>query len=127
MVTGIVVTHGNLSHELLRTARMIYGEFTGCFAVSSESKSPHALMDELAGVVPPGGDTRSILFVDFHGGGCGYACVKFQQDHAHIPIISGVNLPMILAFLNKRDEVPFDKLIHDLVARGRDSILIVEL
>jgi PTS system mannose-specific IIA component len=127
MIRGIVVTHGNLSHELLQTAQMIFGEFADCVAVSSASKSPQALLDELTRIAPSSAADQAILFVDFYGGGCGYACVKYQQSHPDVPIISGVNLPMILTFLNKRGEVPFDKLVRDVVVKGRDSITIVEL
>lgn len=127
MVTGIVVTHGNLSHELLETAKTVYGTFSHCYAISNSSKTAETLIDEMENILLASRKQRMVVFVDFYGGSCGYACLKFQQHHPEIPIISGVNLPIILAFLNKRDEAPFDTLIDDLIARGQDSIRIVKL
>lgn len=127
MVTGIVVTHGNLGAELLETAAQVFGSFSDCHAISNASKSAEALVEEMERVVASAPDGNIAVFVDFYGGSCGYACLKFQQGHSGIPIISGVNLPIILAFLNKRNEVPFDTLITDLIVRGQDSIRVVEL
>lgn len=127
MITGIVVTHGNLSHELLATAKMVFGAFSNCYAISNSSVSTEALIDEMEKIVAASNEQRMIVFVDFYGGSCGYACLKFQQHHPAVPIISGVNLPIILSFLNKRNEVPFETLIGELIARGQDSIRIVKL
>jgi mannose/fructose-specific phosphotransferase system component IIA len=41
-------------------------------------------------------------------------------------VVSGVNLPMLLAFLNKRNEVSFERLPAELAARGRESIQSVD-
>jgi mannose/fructose-specific phosphotransferase system component IIA len=127
MVTGIVVTHGKLATALLETAGTVFGSFSDCHAISNSSKTAEAIVDEMEHIVAAAGEHPVVVFVDFYGGSCGYACLKFQQDHARIPIISGVNLPVILAFLNKRDEVPIDTLLDDLIARGHDSIRIVRI
>lgn len=127
MVTGIVITHGNLCNELLETAQMVYGTFMNCHAISNSSKTTEVLIEELEKVHAASNDQRTVMFVDFYGGSCGYACLKFQQKHSMIPIISGVNLPIILAFLNKRNEVPFDTLVEELIERGQDSIRIIKL
>jgi mannose PTS system EIIA component len=127
MVTGIIITHGNLCEELIATAKTIFGDFSNCHAVPNTSKSAQALIDELERIVGAGGDSEYIMFVDFFGGSCGYACLRFQKTHKGIPLISGVNLPILLAFLNKRDEVPFEKLADELILRGQDSIKVVKI
>jgi mannose/fructose-specific phosphotransferase system component IIA len=43
-----------------------------------------------------------------------------------VRIVSGVNLPMLLAFLNKRNDVNFERLPSELASRGRDSIQSVD-
>lgn len=126
MVVGIVVTHGNLAEELLETARQVYGEFTSCFAVSNTSKSPQGLVEELQSVVKTTGAVPCLIFVDFVGGSCGHACLKTASDRPRTLVISGVNLPMILAFLNKRDEVPFEKLTAAVIERSHDSIKVFD-
>ena len=48
MVTGIVVTHGNLGESLLDTARGIIGEFSDCLAISNSRLSTASLYDEIS-------------------------------------------------------------------------------
>jgi len=127
LVIGIIVTHGNLGEELIDTARTVFGDFEGCFALSNASKSSQVIIDELEGIFAGHEDSDAMIFVDFFGGGCSYACLRFQEKHGKIPIVSGVNLPILLAFLNKRDDVPFDTLAGELVKRGQDSIRTVDI
>jgi fructoselysine and glucoselysine-specific PTS system IIA component len=125
MITGIVVTHGKLGEELLQTAREIYGQFSDCYAVSSASRSTEALAEKLNNIVSSLTGKSCIIFIDFLGGSCSFACLKLLNDHQNISLITGVNLPIFLSFLNKREEVPFDELPEELVARGKRSIQIV--
>jgi PTS system mannose-specific IIA component len=129
MVAGIVVTHGNLAEELIRTAHTVYGEFSDCHALSNASKSPDALTKEIESVIESVKGRPCIIFVDFLGGSCSHACLMHAsaRDIAReIPIVSGVNLPMLLAFLNKRDEVPFDQLADAIVERSHNSIQVLD-
>jgi len=127
MISAIVVTHGNLGEELLQTAVSIVGDIKGCFAVSNSNKSPQVLCEELASIIADGErGGHFIVFVDFFGGSCCHACLTVQQEHPETRIIAGVNLPMILAFLNKRGEVEFDKLPEMLAARGQSSIQVID-
>jgi mannose/fructose-specific phosphotransferase system component IIA len=125
MVKGIVVTHGRFAEELLLTAGRIFGDFSDCHAVTNVNKSPQALTDELAGLIPNPAKGGCILFVDFFGGSCSYACFKLLGSFSNIQVISGINLPMFLAFLNKRDEIGLNDLPGEIVERGKDSIQIL--
>jgi PTS system mannose-specific IIA component len=129
MVAGIVVTHGNLAEELLGTAQTVYGAFSDCYALSNASKSPHALIEEIESVIEAVKGMPCMIFVDFVGGSCSHACLmraSTQGDAQDIPIISGVNLPMLLAFLNKRNEVPFEELAEMIVDRGSKSVQLLD-
>lgn len=126
MVHAIVVTHGNLAAELIQSAAIVFGETEGCHAVTNAQKAPETLTGELEEIVAAGGgDNRYIVFVDFFGGSCCHAGLSIEQNE-RVRVISGVNLPMLLAFLYKRDEVDFEKLPDELTARGHDSIRLVE-
>ena len=126
--SAILCTHGGLAQALIDTARTVLGSVEGCHAVSNEQKSPRALREELEGIVAAGGsDTAFIVFVDFFGGSCCHTCIGLEQDHANVRLISGVNLPMLLAFLNKRAEVPFEHLPAEIVSRGHNSVKQVQM
>jgi mannose/fructose-specific phosphotransferase system component IIA len=123
MIKGIIVTHGNLAEELLETARTIYGDFSGCVPVSNAQKSPQALSEELENLVNSEVDSDGIVILtDFFGGSCSHACLGVEQNHKNVRLVTGVNLPMLLAFLYRRNEVSFEKLPGELVERGIKSI-----
>jgi len=126
MVHAIIVTHGDLAAELVRSAATVFGSVNGCHPVSNADKAPQTLVSELEEIVASqdAGD-RFIVFVDFFGGSCCHAGLSIEcNDRARV--ITGVNLPMLLAFLYKRDEVEFEKLPEELTSRGHDSIRSVE-
>jgi mannose/fructose-specific phosphotransferase system component IIA len=129
MVAGIVVTHGNLGKELLQTARMVFGDFSDCYPLSNASKSTDTLSKEIGSLVEGIDGASCIIFVDFLGGSCGHACLSrasVSGNERKMHIITGVNLPMILAFLNKRDEVSFEELPALILERSRDSIRVLD-
>lgn len=125
MVTGIVVTHGQLGEALLSTAGKVFGDFSQCFAISNASRSPQTLYDEIVSVVESAG-APALIFVDFSGGSCSHTCMRLETVRDDISVISGANLPMLLAFLNKRDEVPFEELAKVVLERGLNSIKILD-
>ena len=84
-----------------------------------------ALTDELTDLIPGPAEGSCILFVDFFGGSCSYACFKLLGAVNNIQVVSGVNLPMFLAFLNKREEVSFRDLPGEIVERGKSSIQLL--
>jgi PTS system mannose-specific IIA component/PTS system mannose-specific IIB component len=126
MVVGIVVTHGKLAEELIETAKGVYGDFSGCVAVTNHGKSPQALLEEIKALIDAQKESRHVVFVDFLGGSCGHVCMELRVERNDIPVITGVNLPMLLAFLNKRDAVSFEGLPGEIIGRGHHSIQMID-
>ena len=124
MVAGIIVAHGNLAEELIRTARTILGDFQGCRAFSNTGVSTQRLYDDITASLE--GDEQCVIFVDFLGGSCSHACLRIAADRPRTALLTGVNLPMLLAFLNKRDEVPFDRLPAAVLERAREAVQVIE-
>jgi len=126
MVRAVIVTHGNLGAELVETAETVFGSFTGVSAVSNTQKSPQKLTEDIREELAKGGpEDRFIVFADFFGGSCCHACLGIEQDREDVRLVTGINLPMLLAYLYKRDEVPFEALPEELVQRGQRSIRVV--
>lgn len=127
MTTGIIVTHGNLAAELLSTAGTVFGNITDVRAVTNHQKSPQILIQELEHIVTSFDSGENlVVFIDFWGGSCCHACLDVKQRHDNIHLITGVNLPMLLAFLYKRDTMPFDELVEELIERGRKSVRVLD-
>ena len=127
MISAIVVTHGKLAQEFIATAQKIYGNVKGVYAVSNDDHTPQTLASEIDTIIEAAGhDDAFIVMVDFLGGSCGHATLSVERRRRNVRIVSGVNLPMLLAFLNKRADVSFERLPAELAARGRDSIHAVD-
>ena len=63
-----------------------------------------------------------MILTDFFGGSCSHACLEIEQDFENVRLVTGVNLPMLLAFLYRRNKVSFEDLPGELVERGIKSI-----
>jgi mannose/fructose-specific phosphotransferase system component IIA len=127
MIAAIVVTHGKLAQEFIATAQKIYGNVTGVYAVSNDDTTPQALASQIDAIIESGGpDDAFVILVDFLGGSCGHATLSVERRRRNVRVVSGVNLPMLLAFLNKRADVSFERLPAELASRGRDSIHAVD-
>lgn len=127
MIAAIVVTHGKLAQEFIATAQKIYGNVKGVYAVSNDDTTPQALASQIDAIIESGGpDDAFVILVDFLGGSCGHATLSVERRRRNVRVVSGVNLPMLLAFLNKRADVTFERLPAELASRGRDSIHAVD-
>jgi mannose PTS system EIIA component len=127
MISAIVVTHGKLAQEFIATAQKIYGNVRGVYAVSNDETTPQALASQIDAIIESGGpDDGFVILVDFLGGSCGHATLSVERRRRNVRVVSGVNLPMLLAFLNKRADVSFERLPAELASRGRDSIHAVD-
>ena len=127
MISAIVVTHGRLAEEFIATAHKIYGSFKGVYAISNDDKSPQTLASDVDAIIDSAGpDDSFVILVDFLGGSCGHATLSVERRRRNVRVVSGVNLPMLLAFLNKRADVSFERLPAELASRGRDSIHAVD-
>lgn len=122
MVTGIIVTHGRLGEELLATARLVVGDFSSCYAVTNDGKTLANVSAEIQAIVDKLDGEPCVVFIDFMGGSCSHACLSLDGAGHGLVVMSGVNLPMLLAFLNKRDEVDFDQLPSVIMERSHNSI-----
>lgn len=123
-VTGILVAHGGLAKELKRTAEAIAGPAADLDCFTNDDLAPEALaatigrfLDERGGPV--------IVMVDLAGGSCLSAVLRATRGRAGVAVIAGVNLPLVLDFLQKRDVLPVAELLEHLVDRGRGGIRMV--
>ena len=119
-VRAVLVTHGALGAELLKTAEMILGPLEGCSFISNSGKSLDELTAELGGELCA--DEPQVLFVDLIGGSCGHVCASVQRRFPRVLLATGVNLPMLLEFLHHRGRVPLQELKQRLLERGCDGI-----
>ena len=121
-VLGIVVTHGSLGKELIRTAETIIGPQEGVEVITNTGASLQGLSEDIRRAISKHDESSLYLFVDLLGGSCGFVCQEVRRIRPDAVIFSGINLPMILEFFHYRHRVADAELRERLLSRGRDGI-----
>jgi PTS system mannose-specific IIA component len=127
VITGIVVTHGQLGEELLRTVRLIVGEIHNCYALSGSDLGDEKVIESIHEILKAHHAGAAVVFVDYFGGSCGASCVRATRHLEDVRVISGVNLPMLLDFVTKQGTMGLDEIVAHLIHRGQESVRVVEI
>lgn len=121
MIGGIVISHGTMSTCLIETIETIYGNAEALAALSNIGLSTRELTETLRDTSKKMNVESIVYFVDVFGGSCWQAAkmAKNRNDH----IITGVNVPMILSFLHKRNDTSPDTIHEVLDSDGKRGII----
>ena len=114
MIKCIILTHGDLGQSLLNTTEKIIGPFEEVKVISNELTSLKDLVTNLDSVVSDWEDNEILIMADFFGGSCWHAAQVIKRNRPNVALISGVNLPMMLAFVNKRESFKLPELANYL-------------
>jgi PTS system mannose-specific IIA component len=126
LIGALIVTHGNLAHELLNAARQIETDVAGIEAVPLEwSDTVDEAREKIAAGLAKIGDGRGvIIFTDMFGGTPSNISLSFLEQ-GRIEIVTGVNLPMIVKFANVKEEAKdVSTLAHVISEKGSKAIRV---
>jgi mannose/fructose-specific phosphotransferase system component IIA len=122
---ALLVTHGVLGEELLRTAAAILGPQTEVLTLSNAGLSADGLQEAIARRVAEIPEANPVVLItDLAAGSCGIASRRLGPGDRALRKITGVNLPMLLEFLHYRDTLPLDELLPRMEAKGKAGILL---
>ena len=123
---ALLVTHGTLGEELVRTVASILGGQTDVETVSNTGLSADGLAEaieqRLAGLPD---SAPVVLFTDLAAGSCGIASRRVGRGGRALRKITGVNLPMLLEFFHYRDTLSLDELLPRMEAKGKAGIVLL--
>lgn len=130
MIGAVIITHGDLATALLRSADAIAGDIervlTVCVEGSESTEEIAAMLDDAVSRLSR--EDGIIIFTDMFGGTPTNIALTFLDGAAEngsgVEVLTGVNLPLILKFLNKRRDSDFRELISELIEYGRKSIVL---
>ena len=120
---ALLVTHGALGEELVRTVDAILGRQPEVFTLSNTGYSAEGLreaIEERVRLLPAG--QPIVLFTDLAAGSCGIAIRRIDVADRTVRRLTGVNLPMLLEFFHYRDTMPLDELAARLETKGKAGI-----
>nr|SFZ88807.1 PTS system, mannose-specific IIB component / PTS system, mannose-specific IIA component [Loigolactobacillus rennini] len=122
----LLMSHGNMAQETLRSAELILGKIEQATAIGLQpEEGPDELFADaekaLAGIKP---DESAVVLVDLLGGTPSNVVVRLLAAHPNLKIASGLNLPMLIDFVNQQlMGKTFDKA--QLLTAARNGVMDV--
>lgn len=126
MIHCIIISHGNLAEEMYNSSKMILGEVTNIkyFGLQTD-QSVDAYKDEIRSYLRCSND-ELVVFCDLLGGSPMMTLLslinEFERD---ITLITGMNLPMIIEFLMKRENIQSVSELYQIAETGKSGIKLV--
>ncbi|MDR3203556.1 MAG: PTS sugar transporter subunit IIA [Deltaproteobacteria bacterium] len=119
MIGVIIVTHGQLGLELLKTAELIVGGQSKCSTVSIEiSLNPDFLRQLVETAIKAQDEGQGVLILtDMFGGTPSNISLSFLEEE-RVEVLTGANLPMLLRVLQLR--VKPERTLSELALDSRD-------
>lgn len=131
MIGIILVAHGDLAEELIKSVAMIMGRVPLLRAVGLH---PDQGLDDLQTALQTagreleqGGADQLLILVDMFGGSCSNVAARLvvEKDPGYVALITGVNLPMVLEAAIDRDLYSLPDLAHKVLEAGKKSVVDV--
>ena len=124
MIGGIIVTHGPMAHPLIEAAETILGPVDNIKAISTTQFSLKEIVSEIEKIIASEDwNDGIIIMTSLRGGSCWNSAALASKNHDRVEVVSGVNLPMTISFLTKRDSLPLPELADTLVRDGIRGIV----
>ncbi len=119
-IRGLIIGHKNIGDGLLKALESISGTFEDIVFFSNDGLSTDELAEKINTAYTDCNNDGIIIFVDVYGGSCWRAAKMMKLLRCHI--VTGLNLSMLLSFVNKRNSFSFDELPYVLVEDGKRGI-----
>jgi PTS system mannose-specific IIA component len=125
MIGIVIVTHGDLGTELLRTAQEIVGKFPSVEAVSVQaSEQIDRARKKIEAALQRVNDGSGVLILTDLFGGTPSNLVLSYLEAGRLEVVTGVNLPMLMKLPSLRDEGDLRALADHLARYGQRNILV---
>lgn len=121
MIGIIVAGHGQFAKELLKTAQMIMGKQENIVAIALEPEDDPLLLKDVIYEECKNNELGDgvIVLVDLMGGSPGNAAAYVAMEG--YPVITGVNLPMLLELIAMRN-LDIEEVVNHIIITTRESI-----
>ncbi len=122
----LVVTHGELAFELIKTVEFVLGE-KPAVEIRGVSFVPKGGFETLAGEIKKhlqskDGKTNAIILTDMFGGTPSNVSLTFLEP-GKVEVVTGVNLPMLLKLATLKPDIPLEKAVDMAKKAGRENVV----
>ena len=120
----VIVTHGNFGAELLRAVEVILGPQRGCKSVGVDvNRGVDQTMAELRDTIQSVDAGSGVLALTDLFGGSPTTLSLSLLKHGNLEVITGVNLPMVVATLQARS-MPLEQLAERAATAAAQGVKI---
>ncbi len=125
MVGLLIISHCDLGRELLNAAELILGKLDNAdtVCISSTAKSEELLSSISSKIKALDKGKGVLILTDMFGGTPSNLSLSFLQDDK-VEVLTGVNLPMVIAVAQDREDLTLNELGKRAQEAGRRSIAL---
>lgn len=124
MIGIVVVTHGQLSEQLVATASMIVGEAKDIKAVTFMAReSLEDLKQKAATATCEFTTDGCLILTDIMGGSATNVSIEIMKSRTDVEVVTGVNLPMLVEAITSRESLSLKELSAQISNSGVRSII----
>ena len=125
MIGVVVVSHGNIAKEMVRTVKDIVPETTQVAGVAIDSNEQTQVNRQIiaSAIAEVNTDEGILLLTDMFGGTPSNLCLSFLNT-GNIEVVSGVNLPMLIKLSAERATRDLKTLATFMKEYGKKNIVI---
>jgi mannose/fructose/sorbose-specific phosphotransferase system IIA component len=122
MINILLVSHGNLSEQLIKSAEMIAGPAENVYALTLQpGEKPETFSEKIDETMAKIGDQEVLILIDIL---CGtpYNVTARQVLKDNVECVTGANLPMLIEAMLSRDGVTVSELAETITGVGANSV-----
>jgi PTS system mannose-specific IIA component len=125
MIGIVVVTHGQLSTELLHATEIVVGELPSFTAVSigSDDETSDARNAIAQAIERVQQDEGVLLLTDMFGGTPSKLAMTFLGQE-NVEVLTGVNLPMLISLAGRSEQARLLDVAREARDRARDAVWV---
>ena len=125
MIGIVIVTHGQLGQEILKTAEFIVGSLEGCLTVSIKGdRGPDATRQAIGEAISAVNKGQGVLVLtDMFGGTPSNISLSFLEE-GRVEVLTGVNLPMLIKAIQLREKGLLAEVAQNIGEYSRKSITV---
>ncbi|MDD2396857.1 MAG: PTS fructose transporter subunit IIA [Tissierellia bacterium] len=125
MINILLVTHGELGKELLKSSELIIGEVENAKSISfNYGDSFDTLLKKVEENIEELSDDELIVFTDMYGGSP-YNAVNRAMKNRDFYHITGINFPLFIDIAISRDSYSLKDIAEKIIKNGKKSIVFV--
>ncbi|HIX35453.1 MAG TPA: PTS system fructose subfamily transporter subunit IIA [Candidatus Limosilactobacillus merdigallinarum] len=126
----LVVTHGDMGVETVKSLELLMGEQKNVSALGlHEGENVDALKDKVVEVLDKNAKEydETVVIVDLLGGSPSNVALRSLANYHELKIVTGLSMPLLINLVNFTDsEDDTVKLINDSIKVAQDGIKLID-